>query len=542
MKSTEELASDSLRSSVSSPGIPKTYSTPSTSRHSTNRSDALRSMPETSPLRSCRANVAVHRLVMRARTLILTVALACLLPAGTAAAASKFTIRGAGFGHGVGMSQYGAYGFAQNGWAYRDILAHYYTGTAIGTLDPAQRVRVLLQSTTGSASFTGARRAGRRRLSPLRTYFVRRRGAAVQLVSARGKRLGTYPTLRVTGRGGAVVLRGRAANGRYSGAYRGVLDFRPGAFSGVDAVNNVSLDQYVQGVVPDESPPSWPLEALKAQAVAARTYAVATMKPGATFDLYPDTRSQMYGGVAAEVASTNQAVAETRGEVVTYGGQPVITFFFSTSGGRTEDVENTPLGTEPKPWLKSVDDPYDDTSPRHRWGPIRMSLGQADRKLGSLVKGAFKGIQVVRRGESPRIVAADVIGSRGRTRVTGAQLRARFGLYDSWMFFTSITTGDQPPPEEPAPAPDPSAPTGGTQPFGSATFLQPRRAIGAVAGRVLPVLPQARVTLQRRDGTRWLTIGTARVGRGGAYRAAVARAGLYRVRYHDEAGPAVHVR
>src|SRR3954453_730718 len=127
MKSTEELASDSLRSSVSSPGIPKTYSTPSTSRHSTNRSDALRSMPETSPLRSCRANVAVHPVVMRARTLILTVALACLLPAGpllppaalaslppagTAAAASDFTIRGAGFGHGVGMSQYGAYGFA----------------------------------------------------------------------------------------------------------------------------------------------------------------------------------------------------------------------------------------------------------------------------------------------------------------------------------------------------------------------------------------------------------------------------------------------
>jgi stage II sporulation protein D len=478
---------------------------------------------------------------MRARTLILTVALPCLLLTSSAAAASsRFTIRGAGFGHGVGMSQYGAYGFAQNGWGYRDILAHYYTGTAIGNLDPAQRVRVLLQSTAGSASFTGARRAGRRRLSPLRTYFVRRRGAAVQLLSARGKKLGTYPALRVTGRGGAVVLGGRAANGRYSGAYRGVMDFRPGAFSGVDAVNNVSLDQYVQGVVPDESPPSWPLEALKAQAVAARTYAVATMKPGATFDLYPDTRSQMYGGVAAEVASTNQAVAETRGEVVTYGGQPVITFFFSTSGGRTEDVENTPLGTEPKPWLKSVDDPYDTTSPRHRWGPIRMSLARADRKLGSLVRGTFKGIQVVRRGESPRIVEADVIGSRGRTRVSGAQLRARFGLFDSWAFFTSITTGEAPAPQ--APGPDPSVPTGGAQPFGSAALLKPRAAIGAVAGRVLPVLPQARVTLQRRDGGRWVTVGTTPVGGRGGYRAAVSRAGLYRVRYHDEAGPAVRVR
>ena len=127
----------------------------------------------------------------------------------------------------------------------------------------------------------------------------------MQLRSSRGKRLGTYSALRVTGRGGMVTLRGRAANGRVNGAYRGAIDFTPGAFSGVNAINALSLDTYLRGVVPDESPPSWPLEALKAQAVAARTYAVATMKPGAGFDLYPDTRSQVYGGVAAEEASTD---------------------------------------------------------------------------------------------------------------------------------------------------------------------------------------------------------------------------------------------
>jgi len=479
---------------------------------------------------------------MRARTLILTLALACLLPAGSAAAASKFTIRGAGFGHGVGMSQYGAYGFALNGSGYREILAHYYTDTEIGGLEPNRRVRVLLQSSRGDAAFSGATRAGRRTLSPLRTYYVRRRGAGVQLLSPRRRPMGTYAApLRVTGRGGAVILRGRAANGRVSGAYRGAIDFSPGAFSGVDAVNNLPLDAYLRGVVPDESPPSWPLEALKAQAVAARAYAVATMKPGATFDLYPDTRSQVYGGVAAEEPSTDEAVAATSGEVVTYGGVPVVTFFFSTSGGRTENVENTPLGNEPKPWLKSVDDPYDDASPRHRWGPIRMTLAQADRKLGSLVKGAFRGIQVVRRGRSPRIVAADVIGSRGRTRVTGAQLRARFGLFDSWAFFTSITTGDAPPPVEAPPEEDPLAPTGGAAPFGSASFLR-ARGVGRVAGRVLPVLRRARVTLQRRDGRTWMDAGSARVSRRGRYAHTVRRAGLYRVRYHDETGPAVHVR
>jgi stage II sporulation protein D len=271
------------------------------------------------------------------------------------------------------------------------------------------------------------------------------------------------------------------------------------------------------------------------------------MKPAATFDLYPDTRSQVYGGVAAEVASTDQAVAATRGEVVTYNGQPVVTYFFSTSGGRTEDVENTPLGQEPRPWLKSVDDPYDDTSPRHRWGPIRMSLKQAGRRLGSYVKGSFRGIQVVRRGRSPRIVEADVIGTRGRIRVTGGQLRARFGLFDSWAFFTSITTGDEPPPEPPA---DPGAPTGGAPPFGLASLFRPQpllgfpapRAVGAVAGRVLPVLPGARVTLQRRDGGRWVTVGSTRLRAGGRYAQAVSRAGVYRVRYHDETGPAVRVR
>jgi stage II sporulation protein D len=473
---------------------------------------------------------------MRARTLLITLLTLCLLPAGTAAAASsKFTIRGAGFGHGVGMSQYGAYGYALNGAGYRDILGHYYTGTAIGKADPAQRVRVLLQSVRGSASFTGARRAGTRRLSARKIYYVRRSGPRVQLRNARGRRLGTYRALRVTGRGGKVMLRGQAANGRVNGLYRGAMDFSPGVFSGVNAINSLPLDTYVRGVVGDESPPSWPLEALKAQAVAARTYALTTMKPTAGFDVYPDTRSQVYGGVAAEEASTDAAVAQTSGEVVTYNGVPVVTYFFSTSGGRTENVENTPLGNEPRPWLKSVDDPYDTTSPRHRWGPIKLSLKSAGRKLGGLVKGKFRGIQVVQRGVSPRIVQADVVGTRGRTRVNGATLRARFGLYDSWAFFTSISSGEAPPPDEPT-----SPPTGGTDPFGSAAYLRVRP-VGALAGRVLPVLKGVRVEVQLRQSGTWVKAGETRLRRGGRYSFPVTVPGVYRVRYHDENGPAVRV-
>ena len=478
---------------------------------------------------------------MAHRVLAATLLLLALASAGTASAASTFTIRGAGFGHGVGMSQYGALGFAQNGTGYREILSHYYTGTEIGAIAHDRRVRVLLQSTRWYAAFSGANRAGTRRLAPTKTYFLRRRGASVQLLSARKRPIGTYAApLRVTGPGNRVQLKGRAANGRASGVYRGALEFRPGPFSGVDAVNDVAMDDYLQGVVPDESPPSWPIEALRAQAVAARTYAVATAKPGKSFDQYPDTRSQVYGGVAAEVPSTNDAVAQTRGQVVTYAGQPVVTFFFSTSGGRTEDVENTTLGREPKPWLKSVDDPYDTTSPRHRWGPIRMTLKQADAKLGALVEGDFRGIDVVRRGRSPRIIDADVIGTDGRTRVSGAQLRARLGLFDSWAFFTSIVTDEEPAPDGGEPAPAQGDPTGGATPARAAHLLR-RPALARVAGSVLPVLRGGRVTVQRHEGGRWVRAGSTRVSRSGRYSLPVASAGSYRVRYHDTAGPAVRV-
>jgi stage II sporulation protein D len=453
-----------------------------------------------------------------ARTICLALA-ACLLATAPAVGKARFTIRGAGFGHGVGMSQYGAYGFAKQGVAYDEILRHYYTDTEIGTTDPDQTVRVLLQSSPGTASFSGATQAGTRRIDAGRTYLVRRRGAAqVDLLSSRGRRMATFSApLEVAG--SAVRLGG-------SGSYRGSLEFRPGTFGGVNAINAVSLEQYVAGVISRESPASWPLEALKAQAVAARTYAIATTKGGAGFDHYPDTRSQVYGGIAAETAATDQAVAETAGQIVTYEGEPVVTYFFSTSGGRTEDVENTSLGDEPEPWLKSVDDPYDDESPKHRWGPIKLTMAEAQAKLGGLVKGRFKGVQVLERGSSPRIVSADVVGTGGRTRVDGATLRARLGLLDTWAYFTSIATRRAP--AEP--------PTGGAQPASGP------RPLAAVTGTVVPARRGAEVQIQVRNGSGWATVASTVVRRGGHYRAEVARAGSYRAVFAGEAGPSIRVR
>jgi stage II sporulation protein D len=451
-----------------------------------------------------------------ARILILALA-ACLMAAAPAfAAKARFTIRGAGFGHGVGMSQYGAYGFALNGMTYDAILGHYYTGTELGTTDPAQPVRVLLQANRGTASFSGAVRAGSRTLRPGRTYFVRRRGGAqVDLLSSRWRRIATFAApLQVSG-DGAVRLGG-------SGTYRGMLEFRPGVFGGVNAINAVPLDEYVAGVISRESPASWPLEALKAQAVAARTYAITNSKAGVGFDHYPDTRSQVYGGVAAETASTDEAVEATSGEVVTYEGEPVTTYFFSTSGGQTEDVENTSLGDEPVPWLKSVEDPYDDVSPKHRWGPIRMTMAAAQAELAGLVKGGLKGVKVIERGSSPRIVAADVVGTRGRTRVDGATLRARFGLNDTWAYFTSISTRRG-------------------RLDGRARAAAGPPAVAVLTGSVVPARRGAEVQVQRREGATWHRVTSTVAGRGGRYRAAVAQPGTYRVIFSGDAGPSVRV-
>src|SRR3954453_17593952 len=372
---------------------------------------------------------------MQRTTHTLIAVLLCAL-AAPAQGASTFVIRGAGYGHGVGMSQYGADGYAQHGKDYRFILAHYFTGTKLSTLSTEPTVRVLLEH--GATSFSGATNAGGRRLSASTTYYVGPTGIdGVALKTSTGRVLKTYDTqMRVTGPG-PIRLHGTATNGVADGTYRGAMVFKASAL-GFLAVNSVGLEDYVRGVVGAESPSSWPADALKAQAVAARTYAITT-GGGPNFDQYADTRSQMYVGTRAEVASTEAAVKATDSQVVTYGGKPVVTYFFSTRGGRTENVENSFIGSPAKPWLKSVSDPYDNVSPLHRWGPYRYSMGTAAAKLGRYVKGTFRGIDVTRRGESPRVVYADVVGSGGRVRVTGSTLRSIFGLKDTWATYDVIT-------------------------------------------------------------------------------------------------------
>jgi SpoIID/LytB domain protein len=287
--------------------------------------------------------------VRRRAGALLAHALLVLALAAAPASASTLVIEGAGEGHGVGMSQDGALGYAEHGWSDTAILAHYYTGTALGQAPAGYQVKVLV-------------------------------GAKVE---------------------------------------------------------KIPLERYVRGVVSAEMPSSWPSAALEAQAIASRTYALTADAGGSRFDVYSDTRSQMYRGVAAETASTNAAVAATAGQVVTYAGQPVITYYFASSGGMTEDAQNSFLGSTPEPWLLGVADAYETTA--SSW-TRSINFASASARLRGLVKGSFHGIEVLTRGVSPRIVSAEVLGSRGATPISGPELAARLGLGSTWAYF-SVKSG-----------------------------------------------------------------------------------------------------
>jgi stage II sporulation protein D len=206
----------------------------------------------------------------------------------------------------------------------------------------------------------------------------------------------------------------------------------------LNVINAVAVDQYVKGVVPNESPPSWPLAALQAQAVAARSFALTAQVNGNGFDLYDTTSSQVYEGIASEVPRSNQAADSTRGQVVTYGGRIAQTYFSACSGGHTESVQNVFFGPS-IPYLVGVPDPYDYFCPLHTW-TLRFSGSEIGAQLGGYLMGGLKRVAVTQRGASPRIVWAKLFGTGGVSRIRGDQLAAALGAYDRWMTFRKVVT------------------------------------------------------------------------------------------------------
>ncbi|MFM9110991.1 MAG: SpoIID/LytB domain-containing protein [Prochlorococcaceae cyanobacterium] len=212
-------------------------------------------------------------------------------------------------------------------------------------------------------------------------------------------------------------------------SYRGRLQLRPGA-GALQVINHVGVENYLPGVVASEMPPSWPQAALRAQAIAARTYALRQRRPDAAYDLRATTASQVYGGLQAETESTRQAVAATRSLVLLHGGQLINAVFHSSSGGRTENSGE--LWTSQLPYLVSVDD-GDSQSPVHRWrerfGP--QQLQQAFPEIGGLID-----LQVLSTSSTGRLRQLKLQGPAGSLVLTGAELRQRLKLRSTQLTLT----------------------------------------------------------------------------------------------------------
>ena len=367
-----------------------------------------------------------------ARALLAGLLLTLVYPISAQASVS-WVVHGRGFGHGVGMSAYGAYGYAKHGKGYRFILGHYYQGTTIGTLSKPRVVRVLLSISPGDVEFSGATSACGQSLDPARSYEAHRVSRSVKLRTSGGKPLANCGRkLRAAGKG-KITIAGL-------GTYRGALETVPteSAAGSLNVVNALALEQYAKGVMPNEVPPSWPTEELRAHAIAVRSIALTGDVGGNGFDLYADTRSQVYKGLESEYASTNAAVADTRGQVVMYGDEIAQTLYSACSGGHTESVQYV-FGTA-VPYLVGVPDPYDYYCPLHKW-TLEFSGPEISSRLGAYLEGKLKQVVITKTGVSPRIVTAKLIGTAGTSTVTGSELSLALGGHDTWMTFEKVVSG-----------------------------------------------------------------------------------------------------
>jgi stage II sporulation protein D len=345
--------------------------------------------------------------------------------AGTARAGTALIVTGHGWGHGVGMSQWGAYGYALHGWKYRRILAHYYPGTKMGSVGDL-RVRVLLTQgasavTVGCATplrVTDGRRLTR--MLPAGTYGVGSRLVFPVRKHGAGLSFGHFAVLECDR--APLTFDGRE--------YHGTLSLRSSG-GGVSVINGVSLETYLRGVVPSESPSHWPTPALEAQAVAARSYAVYELRPSSWYDLVPTTADQVYGGVRAETPRSDHAVYATSGQILTWGGRVARTYYSSSSGGRTEAVQDAWPGASPTPYLRSVPDPYDTYSPHHDWGPFGFSGPRLAARLG--LASAIESASVQRNASARAASVLFHLASGAQVSRSGAAIARALHLQSTWF-------------------------------------------------------------------------------------------------------------
>ncbi|MBI3744955.1 MAG: SpoIID/LytB domain-containing protein [Chloroflexi bacterium] len=371
--------------------------------------------------------------------------------ATTVTLGSATTFYGRGYGHGVGLSQYGARGRALAGQTAAQILARYYAGTTIGTIPSGSTIRVLVLDTfaaSATAPLTIAGRGGAWSVSGIGRTFPA--DAILRLAPATASPTGWQVTVRDAS--GAVLSDGPAPLGATVAGtseattlqlvskptnydlFRGVLRW---SLSGSTAtvVNELPLETYLRGVVPSEMPSSWPADARLAQTIASRSFAAYRLRPGTgTFDLYDDTRSQVYRGVHAETAVSDATIAASANQVLRSGTALVNALFHSTAGGATENNENVFVSASGArtagvvAYLRGSLDrdsagvSYDAAAPYATWQTGTYGIAQLSSIFGAdsrTAVGTLTAIDLSNRGVSGRLISVTLTGSGGFRTVSG---------------------------------------------------------------------------------------------------------------------------
>lgn len=389
------------------------------------------------------------------RSRLVGLGLGIVLVVGVAPAASAeeidvtapmtWTVTGHGWGHGHGMSQYGAKGAATQGLGWKQIVGFYYPGTKLGRARGPIKVLITadkrdvqvdardglrLRPLTGRKTFELAKvrpRATRWRIVPKGERSV------VQFKARSGwKRWASFPgAAEFTAGNRPMTLRlPHHDTATYRGSLRSVEKH---------TVNVLPIDRYVQGVVPSEVPTSWPADAVRAQAVAARSYA-AYERAHATsyYDICDTTSCQVYGGAGAEDPASNAAVKATRGRVVTYQGEPAFTQFSSSDGGWSSAGSQPYLVAQPDPYEASSANPY------ATW-TATLTSARIEKQWPSI--GQLQHISFTRDGHGDfggRILSATFSGSAGSVTVPGDDVRSLLGTdgRSTWLQLRPATTKD----------------------------------------------------------------------------------------------------
>lgn len=384
-------------------------------------------------------------------SLLIIILIMLVGPHAYAASEVEYIINGHGWGHGVGMCQYGARGRALAGHNYQSILKNYYRGVEVKNASTPSRAKIgiSLNSTRlklgQSYRFNIYQDEAKTKLiakDATGLWEVRLEGGKLSLYQPNGSKKGTYGSTLYFDNGSALF----ELQKYYSTGYRKFHIYRGNFLIRIEnnklkPINIVGFEYYLRGLT--EVPTSWPLEAQKAQAVAARSYILANLGKHKNYDICDSVHCQVYTGYDREKSYLGKnwvnAVSLTKSQVIFYQGKNVAAYYHSTCGGKTENNENV-WGYSPIGYLRGVNCGSCQSSPYFSWTG-RFYSSQVEGKLGSLVKGRLLDMKILKVGFSPRVLSMRIYGTSGYTDIKGSTFKSKLGLRSNWFNIKKILPG-----------------------------------------------------------------------------------------------------